>query len=360
MLTFFKELRRKSRDRSDDTLAFPRSFQKNEAKKIKNLLTNLCVKRKFNTTVIVGGKDAPTCKFESNPYRRQPPTVTLVVGHMWGKRVWDNIYTSMENQRLTNTDYIILSAVEYRTNVRHVRLFEATAYGIKEKEKVNGCIRDPIVVWKEQNTLVDGHNRVKIANELGIPCPQIDKSFADEAEVKTWIIRNQLGRRNLTPSRFEYYIGKLYNEQKAETVEEKQSGGGNVAEKLATEFEISEKSVRRYGTNAKGIDIIERVKGKLEKNKQLSSKPTYTGEEVAVISQAPNITVAAKTIRNIDDYKKQKVEKKKEDKAVAAAVAEKQAFYAVTLCQPAFRIFNFDRTEAAIRQELCLLHDRAG
>jgi hypothetical protein len=202
-------------------------------------------------------------------------------------------------------------------------------------------IRDPIVVWKEQNTLVDGHNRVKIANELGIPCPQIDKSFADEAEVKTWIIRNQLGRRNLTPSRFEYYIGKLYNEQKAETVEEKQSGGGNVAEKLATEFEISEKSVRRYGTNAKGIDIIERVKGKLEKNKQLSSKPTYTGEEVAVISQAPNITVAAKTIRNIDDYKKQKVEKKKEDKAVAAAVAEKQAFYAVTLCQPAFEASGF-------------------
>ena len=56
-------------------------------------------------------------------------------------------------------------------------------------------VRDPIVVWKGHNTVVDGHNRLKITKELGIPCPQVERSFADEAEVKTWIIRNQLGRR---------------------------------------------------------------------------------------------------------------------------------------------------------------------
>lgn len=202
-------------------------------------------------------------------------------------------------------------------------------------------IRDPVVVWKEQNVLVDGHNRAKIAKELGIPLPRQDKSFADEAEVKTWIIRNQLGRRNLTPARFEYYIGVLYNEQKAATPEEKLSGGGNVAEKLATEFEVSEKTVRRYGAQAKGINAIERIKGKLEKNKQLSNKPTYTSEEVAVIGQAPNAAVQVKTIRNIDDYKKQKAEKKKEDKKVAATVAEKQTFYPVALVEPDFANAGF-------------------
>lgn len=202
-------------------------------------------------------------------------------------------------------------------------------------------IRDPIVVWAEQNVIADGHNRFKIAKELGIECPRVDKSFADEAEVKTWIIRNQLGRRNLTPARFEYYIGKLYNEQKAETAQEKQEGGGNVAEKLAAEFEVSEKTVRRYGTNAKGIDAIERIRGKLEKNKQLSNKPTYTSEEVAVIGQAPNTTVAAKTLKNIDDYKKQKAEKKQEDKAIKAAVVDKQTYYGVALCEPDFSASGF-------------------
>jgi ParB-like chromosome segregation protein Spo0J len=202
-------------------------------------------------------------------------------------------------------------------------------------------VRDPIVVWAEKNQIADGHNRFQITKELGIPCPRIDKSFADEAEVKTWIIRNQLGRRNLTPARFEYYIGKLYNEQKAETTEEKLAGGGNVAEKLAEEFEISEKTVRRYGTTAKGIDAIERIRGKLEKNKQLSNKPTYTSEEVAIVGQASNTTVAAKTLKNIDDYKKVKAAKKQEDKAVKAAVIDKQTYYGVALCEPEFATSGF-------------------
>lgn len=202
-------------------------------------------------------------------------------------------------------------------------------------------VRDPIVVWKEKNQVADGHNRLKITKELGIPCPRIDKSFADEAEVKTWIIRNQLGRRNLTPARFEYYIGKLYNEQKAETSEEKLEAKGNVAEKLAEEFEVSEKTVRRYGTQAKGIDAIERIRGKLEKNKQLSNKPTYTSEEIAVVGQASNTTVAAKTLKHLDDFKKVKAEKKAEDKKVKAAVAEKQTFYGVALCEPEFSASGF-------------------
>lgn len=205
-------------------------------------------------------------------------------------------------------------------------------------------IRDPIVVWQEQNKVVDGHNRFKISKELGIACPTVMKSFKDEAEVKEWIIRNQLGRRNLTPARFQYYIGRLYNEQKAEGYDEKAEAKGNTAEKLADEFQISEKTIRRYGTQAKGIDAIERVRGKLAKAKQLSNKPDYTAEEVAAVAAATNTTVAAKTLKNIDDYKKVAKAKKVEDKAVKAAVAEKQTFYNVALCEPDFASTGYSVT----------------
>jgi ParB-like chromosome segregation protein Spo0J len=197
-------------------------------------------------------------------------------------------------------------------------------------------IRDPIVVWKEQNIVVDGHNRLKIARELKIACPTVEKSFADEAEVKAWIIRNQLGRRNLTPARFEYYIGKLYNEQKATTFEEKAKGEGNTAAKIAAEFEVSEKTVRRYATQAKGIDAIERVRGKLAKAKQLSSKPEYTSDEVAAVAQASNTTVASKTLKHIDNYKAAAKAKKVEDKKVKEAVVDKATYYGVALCEPDF------------------------
>ena len=57
-----------------------------------------------------------------------------------------------------------------------------------------GC-RDPLVTWN--GTLVDGHNRYAICHEHGIPFNCVEMQFADEAEARRWIIRNQLARRNL-------------------------------------------------------------------------------------------------------------------------------------------------------------------
>ncbi len=60
----------------------------------------------------------------------------------------------------------------------------------------DGC-RDPLVTWK--GVLVDGHNRMAICQKHGKFFEVVEKSFRDEDEVKVWIIRNQFGRRNLTP-----------------------------------------------------------------------------------------------------------------------------------------------------------------
>jgi DNA N-6-adenine-methyltransferase (Dam) len=59
----------------------------------------------------------------------------------------------------------------------------------------DGC-RDPLVVW--QDVLVDGHNRYNICNEHNIPYTTITIDLPDRQSAKDWMIRNQLGRRNLT------------------------------------------------------------------------------------------------------------------------------------------------------------------
>jgi ParB-like chromosome segregation protein Spo0J len=217
------------------------------------------------------------------------------------------------------------------------------SYGELKKLIERDGIRDPIVVWTEQNMIVDGHNRFKIAKELNIPCPTKGISFKDEAEAKQWIIRNQLGRRNLTPARFEYYVGKLYNEQKLENVEDRlaSKGGQNTAEKIAKEVGVSPKTVRRYAATAKGVDNLEKVKGKIAKAQQLSSKPLYTGEEIAAIGSASNATVAAKVIENVDTIHKAKAAKKVEVKKEQAAIAAKATLYNVVLCEPGFGATGF-------------------
>ena len=59
--------------------------------------------------------------------------------------------------------------------------------------------RDPIIIWKENQLLLDGHNRYDICTNAGIPLkPALQLSFPDRNAAIVWIIQNQFGRRNLS------------------------------------------------------------------------------------------------------------------------------------------------------------------
>lgn len=61
--------------------------------------------------------------------------------------------------------------------------------------KAEGC-RDVLVVWN--GLLLDGHNRHEICTSEGIPFSTVDLVLKDRDAATTWIITNQLARRNLT------------------------------------------------------------------------------------------------------------------------------------------------------------------
>lgn len=75
-------------------------------------------------------------------------------------------------------------------------------YSQLEENCVREGIRDPLVVWATPHgtqILVDGHNRWKIAAEhSGMHFDVIEKHFENRADAEAWIIKNQLGRRNIT------------------------------------------------------------------------------------------------------------------------------------------------------------------
>jgi len=84
-----------------------------------------------------------------------------------------------------------------------------------------GC-RDALVVWN--GTLLDGHNRYEICTKHSIPFKTVAIEADGRAAAKEWILRNQLGRRNLTP----YMLGVLalkLEESIAARAKAKQQGG---------------------------------------------------------------------------------------------------------------------------------------
>lgn len=82
-----------------------------------------------------------------------------------------------------------------------------------ERERLKASIesegvRDAIVLW--EGAIVDGHHRFAIATEIGVECPTRDIEFPNIDAAKSWVIANQLARRNLTDIQRAYLIGLEY------------------------------------------------------------------------------------------------------------------------------------------------------
>lgn len=74
-------------------------------------------------------------------------------------------------------------------------------------------LTDPIIVWNK--TILDGHNRYNILRKHSFIEYEIkEMEFSSRQEALIWICNHQLGRRNLTPERRKYLIGKRYEMEK--------------------------------------------------------------------------------------------------------------------------------------------------
>ena len=144
----------------------------------------------------------------------------------------------------------------------------------KEREELRVSLSrcgllSPLIVWKTggKTILVDGHNRLSLWKE--------HKGFNEEYELKThelpfsskgvakeWIIKNQLGRRNLSPEDFKLLVGQLYNQRKTTQGGDKKSKAQtepliNIAEKIAAETGVSRETVKRAGKLAEKVEEIQ-------------------------------------------------------------------------------------------------------
>ena len=86
-------------------------------------------------------------------------------------------------------------------------------FRLHESIMQEGRLINPIVVWN--GIIVDGHNRYKfVSQHPEIKYEIYEKDFDDRNDAISWICKNQLGRRKLTPEQKKYLIGKQYEAEK--------------------------------------------------------------------------------------------------------------------------------------------------
>lgn len=129
------------------------------------------------------------------------------------------------------------------------------------KESLSSCgLLMPLVVWRHEGKtiLVDGHNRLSLWKEFdGFDGDFEFKTqvlfFGNRDNAKEWIIKNQLGRRNLSPDDFRSLLGMLYNARKKEAHRPEKRGQSEpvtpqrTAEAIASEYGVSPSTVKRAG-----------------------------------------------------------------------------------------------------------------
>lgn len=172
-----------------------------------------------------------------------------------------------------------------------------------------GCL-DPLVVWKEESILLDGHNRYDLCEANGIEYAICEISLPDREAAFDWIDRNQFGRRNLTADQMSLLRGRIYNRvkkangQRGPEKPDQNDQAFGTAEKLADEHGVSAPTIRRDGQYAAAVEKLgiaaEVNGGEIQATKQdivaaakdLPDRPTKTqmAEAVESLTNRPHVT----------------------------------------------------------------------
>lgn len=160
---------------------------------------------------------------------------------------------------------------EFRDKIPPLRPEEFS--GLREDILRDGYVRDPLVVWQEEDIILDGHHRWKIIQE-NIEILQdkfsIDyKSFPDRWSAIEWICNNQLHKHNLTDEQRTVLIGKMYEARKQSKGGDRRSAEfskdqnellksepNKTARKIADEIGVGVATVKRAEKFSKGIDAL--------------------------------------------------------------------------------------------------------
>ena len=154
----------------------------------------------------------------------------------------------------------------------------------------DGCT-DPIKVWAGYDIILDGHNRYKICTERKIDYEVYPIELETREEAINWIIDNQLGRRNLTPSQESYLRGKKYNTEK-KLAHRPKNGDQNdhlkTSEKIAQEEKVGPATVRRDAKFAEAVDSLTEAAGHEFSKKLISEEIKLPKSDIIKLAGKPD------------------------------------------------------------------------
>lgn len=132
---------------------------------------------------------------------------------------------------------------------------------LKESIKNEG-VRDPLTFFYLENghkILLDGHNRYEICQSLGgeengYDFEEVIVDINNIDDAKLWMIKNQVGKRNLSKREMSFYRGHHYLTNKGKQGEK--TGDGKLYNVLAEEYNVGKNTILRDAKIAEVLDLV--------------------------------------------------------------------------------------------------------
>lgn len=141
-------------------------------------------------------------------------------------------------------------------------------------------VLSPLIVWDETGVLLDGHNRLEIAQREGITFQTRTVKLASRESAVEWIFAHQRDRRNLTPDQLALVMGRHYNRTKKPCGGKQtpnpdfQDSPTRTSDRLAKEYGVSHDMIERNGKFAAAVDTLRTVDPDIEAKVVTGKGPT--------------------------------------------------------------------------------------
>lgn len=152
-----------------------------------------------------------------------------------------------------------------------------------------GC-REPLTVWRGTGILLDGHVRLRICTEHGIPFEVAEVDLPNREAAVRWVLERQPGRRNLHPLAMGYYRGRLYLSLRKKVGRPKGRPKSGLAvpictdEEVAARYSVDPRTIRRDAAFARDLDLLASDMGDDFRSSVLSGEAKLSRKDVRTLA----------------------------------------------------------------------------
>ena len=154
--------------------------------------------------------------------------------------------------------------------------------GLERSILAEGVISN-LVIWEQTGILLDGHNRLEIAQREGIPFGTRSIKLASREAAVEWIFAHQRDRRNLTPGQIRLLRGRIYNRKKlavgggwkrSKSKNATSVNAGGLAQSMAPEWGVDRATIVNDGKFAAAVEALKAVDPEIEAKVVTGKGPT--------------------------------------------------------------------------------------